>query len=410
MPTINDLLDKYLREGMDDLAPSTKKGYLFHIPRLRQRFGHKDVSSSDIRQDVTNFLDPGRKKGLYHRDRSVAVLMSAFREGLRWRWITANPLTLIERPPAPKRPDLTLIQFEEFLQYAKAGTPAAQLMGLILEFSFLTGLGQGEVLRLVWDQVDFDKEVIRRTGSKGKGKQSVQMTAEAKELLKARKAEAKQKGNKSKYVFGTLEGDAAYTGAGFRQNFQKVLIKWQESGRERITFPQVKRLGDQVRAEREKARSADPLSEFAEFSQSLKLQAALNAPFYQMVYCLERMIRDRVTGVMEQAEGEGWWDSNRIDPEVRRKARDLNERERDKAFNQRARMIDYTTLGQLGEIITKNWDLFEPHYQSAKAVNNAVAELNLVRGPIAHCCPLEEEEIVRLKLYVHNWFKLVEKH
>lgn len=34
--------------------------------------------------------------------------------------------------------------------------------------------------------------------------------------------------------------------------------------------------------------------------------------------------------------------------------------------------------------------------------------LNLLRGPIAHCSPLAEDEVVRLKLTLKDWFRLME--
>lgn len=165
-----------------------------------------------------------------------------------------------------------------------------------------------------------------------------------------------------------------------------------------------------IEAEREKAKAFDPLNEFPEFPENLKEQAESNAPYYRVLFCLERMIRERVIEVMEKGLGPLWWDTDKIRPETRKEAERLRDRERDKVVTQRSdRRIDYTTLGQLGEIITDNFELFKDHYQSERAVNNAIAELNLGRGPVAHYCALAEEEIVRLKLHVHDWFRLVEK-
>ncbi len=37
-----------------------------------------------------------------------------------------------------------------------------------------------------------------------------------------------------------------------------------------------------------------------------------------------------------------------------------------------------------------------------------MTSLNMLRAPIAHCCPLAEDEIVRLRLTVKDWFRLME--
>ena len=69
--------------------------------------------------------------------------------------------------------------------------------------------------------------------------------------------------------------------------------------------------------------------------------------------------------------------------------------------------IDYTTFGQLGEIVRKNWNSF-PMFSSQKAFSKIMTSLNTLRGPIAHCCILAEDEVVRLKLTVKDWFRLME--
>jgi hypothetical protein len=70
--------------------------------------------------------------------------------------------------------------------------------------------------------------------------------------------------------------------------------------------------------------------------------------------------------------------------------------------------IDYTTFGQLSELIKVNWDVFGSIFSSVKAVGRVMANLNTLRGPIAHCSPLAEDEVVRLRLSVRDWFRLME--
>jgi hypothetical protein len=69
--------------------------------------------------------------------------------------------------------------------------------------------------------------------------------------------------------------------------------------------------------------------------------------------------------------------------------------------------IDYTTFGHLSGIITNNWDLFSTVFKSQKAVQKVMSSLNLLRGPIAHCCPLSDDEIDRLQLTVKDWFRMM---
>jgi hypothetical protein len=70
--------------------------------------------------------------------------------------------------------------------------------------------------------------------------------------------------------------------------------------------------------------------------------------------------------------------------------------------------IDFTTFGGLGEIIKASWGVFGGIFNSQKAVERVMANLNTLRGPIAHCSPLAEDEVIRLQLSVRDWFRLME--
>jgi membrane-associated protease RseP (regulator of RpoE activity) len=63
-------------------------------------------------------------------------------------------------------------------------------------------------------------------------------------------------------------------------------------------------------------------------------------------------------------------------------------------------MLDFTTFGELSQIIELNWDLCGSIFASVKAVKRVMSNLNTLRGPIAHCSPLAEDEVVRLRLCV----------
>jgi hypothetical protein len=70
--------------------------------------------------------------------------------------------------------------------------------------------------------------------------------------------------------------------------------------------------------------------------------------------------------------------------------------------------LDFSTFGELGQIITSNWDVFGALFKSEKAVTRIMANLNTLRGPIAHCTLLAEDEVVRLRLSVRDWFRQME--
>jgi hypothetical protein len=157
-----------------------------------------------------------------------------------------------------------------------------------------------------------------------------------------------------------------------------------------------------------KAEVGSAVAYYPQFEQSVRLEAAKMSENYEVFYCLEQAIRKLIVETLEDAEGIDWWSSTRIAPDIKSDVASLVRKERDNGVTPRSdNMIDYTTFGQLSGIITSNWDLFEPTLKNKRGVDRVMANLNLLRGPIAHCCPMQEDEIDRLRLAVKDWFRMI---
>lgn len=134
-------------------------------------------------------------------------------------------------------------------------------------------------------------------------------------------------------------------------------------------------------------------------------RSAAMAPHYEVFYSLEKTVRTLVVDTLSDDDAE-WW-STRVPPHVRKEAKDRQQREVDTGITPRSEdPIDFTTFGELGQIITYDWDVFEQTFTSRKAVERVTANLNTLRAPIAHCSPLADDEVVRLRLSVRDWFRL----
>jgi len=149
-------------------------------------------------------------------------------------------------------------------------------------------------------------------------------------------------------------------------------------------------------------------SYYPQFPEVVRREAAQMSRYYEVFYCLERSIRELVRETLEAAKGVAWWDS--AVPEAIRESVQRNiDRERDSGVTMRSEeKLDYTTFGELGEIVRANWALFSDTFNSEKAFPKIMTSLNVLRGPIAHCCPLAEDEVVRLRLTLRDWFRLME--
>ena len=80
--------------------------------------------------------------------------------------------------------------------------------------------------------------------------------------------------------------------------------------------------------------------------------------FYKLFYALENDMRDLIESTMADSKGGQWW-INAVPQVVRENAQKNYDREAAEGLPPRSdRLIDYTTFGELGEIVKENWDVF----------------------------------------------------
>jgi len=150
-------------------------------------------------------------------------------------------------------------------------------------------------------------------------------------------------------------------------------------------------------------------SYYPQIERQFRAEAAAMAPHYEVFYSLERTIRAQVADQLEAADGSGWWDRVRVPEEVKKEVAKRRKKETEAGVTPRSdEPIDFTTFGELSEIIKANWDLFGAIFSDIRAVQSVMARLNTLRGPVAHCTPLAEDEVLRLQLSVRDWFRLME--
>lgn len=148
---------------------------------------------------------------------------------------------------------------------------------------------------------------------------------------------------------------------------------------------------------------------YPQFDEDLRREAAEMGRHYEVFYCLERSIRRFMSETLKASDGASWWDGGRVPAAIHQEVAKRMQQEVDSAVTIRSsEPIDFTTFGELGEIIKANWDLFGATFSSQRAVSRVMANLNTLRGPIAHCSRLAEDEVVRLQLSLRDWFRLME--
>lgn len=147
---------------------------------------------------------------------------------------------------------------------------------------------------------------------------------------------------------------------------------------------------------------------YLQFDEAIRKEAGQMARSYEVFYCLEKAIRSLIRGRLEESAPKEWW-LKLVPPATQDEVKKRMQRETDAGITPRSdEPLDFTTFGELGDIIGANWSVFGDMFTSRKAVEKIMTSLNNLRGPIAHCSPLAPDEVVRLGLTVRDWFRLME--
>ena len=148
---------------------------------------------------------------------------------------------------------------------------------------------------------------------------------------------------------------------------------------------------------------------YPQFEESIRQEAAKMGSHYEIFYCLEKSIRGLIADTLKAEAGPNWWDSGKIPANIHSDVGVRIQRDVDSGVTMRStESIDFTNFGELAEIIKFNWDIFGGILSSKKAVEKVLSNLNTLRGPIAHCSVLAEDEVLRLQLGMRDWFRLME--
>lgn len=147
----------------------------------------------------------------------------------------------------------------------------------------------------------------------------------------------------------------------------------------------------------------------SQFSAEVRENAIMMAEHYKLFYMLENDIRRLIDDTLtEENKAPDWWEKYAPDTAKAEYKSNL-QREQEAGFTPRSdNPLDYVTFGQLGDIIRSNYALFGGILSNQKAMGRVMYSLNNLRGPIAHCGVLAEDEVDRLKLTVKDWFRLLE--
>lgn len=169
--TVSQWLDEWYNDHVvGSVKLSTRVSYEMIIRKhLKPNFGHfklKDLKSSNVQSVYKKMLTTGRvdgKGGL--SEKSIRNIHLVFRKALQVAYasdmIAKNPVTdgRITLPEQPKKKDIRVFTPEE--QKAIEQECKNHRWGIIILLDLYSGMRQGEILALKWNDIDFEKNAIK---------------------------------------------------------------------------------------------------------------------------------------------------------------------------------------------------------------------------------------------------------
>lgn len=228
-----EMMEKFMKEYAPTKKITTQERYVHALKHLDIFFGGltlADITSSSISDYVEKRkTEGGAAHGTINREYSM--LSKAFSLACRrWNWCRENPCSRIQKLPENNQIDrwLTGDEYQRLIN-ASAGYLNGQLPDIIT-LALFTGLREGNILSLAWDEINLFRQVIIVSKEKTKNGRplTIPMNNTVYNLLLRRSKVRSMSG----YVFITDNG-TIIRGRNLVREFDKVVAK---AGIENLTF------------------------------------------------------------------------------------------------------------------------------------------------------------------------------
>ncbi len=132
------------------------------------------------------------------------------------------------------------------------------------------------------------------------------------------------------------------------------------------------------------------------------------AVVYTAIAAFENNVRELVTKTLIEKHKEVWWEKG-VSSSIRDRAQSrMQDEQSAKWHSQRGQdPINYTTFGDLKNIMQNNWDVFEVSIGSLAWASGIFEIVERSRNVIMHSGMLEKEDIARIGVNIRDWIKQV---
>jgi integrase len=191
-PTLNQVFERYL-----GCAKSNKKTWMndlrYYTKHLAPRFGNKRldaIAPIDIERMKKELKEGVNKRGKPYAaatiKHQIAILRRLFNLARKWNLYDGkSPVESVEMPKVDNQVT-EFLKDDELKQLLKTlKTWPYRESAAFVRFALLTGFRRGELFKLTWENVDFERGLISLLEPKGGKKQILPISAEALEVLKS---------------------------------------------------------------------------------------------------------------------------------------------------------------------------------------------------------------------------------
>ena len=198
--TFGEMIDRYLKHVMPRKSPRQRSLQTTQLMWWKSQLGPftlGDVTTpmlAEKRDDLSNQLVSGDEEGGKRRsnasvNRYLAALSHVYTVAEReWGWIYDSPIKRVGRRKEPRGRERFLLDDERKRLVSECQRSKEPLLYPLIIAAISTGARQGELLKLRWENVDFEKGMIRLLETKNEERRAVPIAGLAhKELRKLSK-------------------------------------------------------------------------------------------------------------------------------------------------------------------------------------------------------------------------------
>jgi len=229
--TVNQLIKRYKEEVLPKKAKTSIKTQEKYLNDCAAILGHMHPKSVKPHH-IAKAHDAFGRVAKVAANRRLEVIRHVFSMGIRWGEadLEDNPASKVQRHK--ETPRTLLVTLDDYITVYLAAPVSIQVA---MELARITGMRQGDILKLRW--ADVSNEGLFNQANKNKRKIVFQMNRSLKATLD--QAKLILKGSISHYVIPSRKG-GRYTSSGFQSVWQRMMRKIAPQLSERFTYHDIR--------------------------------------------------------------------------------------------------------------------------------------------------------------------------